>query len=205
MRLFQVVWDYIAGSILTTKGDIVKRGAAVNARLPVGTSKKVLGVNAAGDDLEYRTGIDVATTKGDIIKRGAAACARLAVGAAKKALRVNAAGDDLEYSDLDRIIEKGASAVLNVKVINISDWDMNATAAVNVAHGLTMANIRHVNILIRNDADNAHRDLEHQGDGYYSIDTTNVTLTRKSAGFFQSVDYDSTSFNRGWVIIWSIE
>lgn len=54
MRLISTVTDYIKGSLLTTKGDIVKRGATANTRLPLGAANQVLAVNVAGNDLEYK-------------------------------------------------------------------------------------------------------------------------------------------------------
>lgn len=98
MRLFAVVWDFIQGSLLTTKGDLVKRGAAVNERLAVGAAKTVLGVNDAADDLEYRSGIELATVRGDLLKRGVAEVERLPVGDVYTALMVNAARTDLMWA-----------------------------------------------------------------------------------------------------------
>lgn len=123
MRLFQVVWDYIQGSLLTTQGDIVKRGAAVNARMGVGNPKEVLGVTDSGNDLLYRPGIEIVLTKGDLIKRGAVVAQRFSIGAAKKVLGVNNAGDDLEYRDGIEIatvkgdlIKRGAAACAKLAV-----------------------------------------------------------------------------------------
>lgn len=48
------VTDYVRGSLLTTKGDILKRGAAINARLGIGSAGQIVRVNAVPDDLEYQ-------------------------------------------------------------------------------------------------------------------------------------------------------
>ena len=53
MKITQTITDYIRQSILTTKGDIVKRGISVPERLAVGSLRQVLMVNPIGDDVEY--------------------------------------------------------------------------------------------------------------------------------------------------------
>ena len=97
------------------------------------------------------------------------------------------------------------AVVLNTKSIDIGDWDMDATASVNVAHGLTLTKIRSVSVLIRNDDDDAYLDIIGTGndiDAYMSsIDSTNVVLDRVGTGSFDGVNYDSTSYNRGWIVL----
>lgn len=95
---------------------------------------------------------------------------------------------------------------LKVKVIDIGDWNMDTTASVNVAHGLTLANIRSVHVLVRNDADTSYYDSigwvsSLLADLFHSTNGTNVVPQRLTAGFFDSATFDSTSFNRGWVTI----
>lgn len=97
---------------------------------------------------------------------------------------------------------------LNIKVVNIGDWDMDASISLTVAHGLTLAKIRSVSGMIRDDADAAYYPLGTDYDpadnheaGINSIDATNVNLARANAGTFDSTSFDSTSYNRGWIII----
>lgn len=91
------------------------------------------------------------------------------------------------------------------KIINMGDWNMDSTASLAVAHGLTLANIVAVSAMIRNDADTVHYPLTRNnsnGDGSVNtIDVTNVNMTRKVGGVYDSVNFDSTSFNRGWVFV----
>jgi hypothetical protein len=104
--------------------------------------------------------------------------------------------------------------VLNVKVIEIGDWDMDATMNKSVAHGLDVAKITGVIGVVFNDSG--------EGTGSYIISgfsngvtedkvrflsntDTNIQLTRTTGGFFDSVNFDSTSYNRGWVTIWYID
>jgi hypothetical protein len=121
--------------------------------------------------------------------------------------------------DLYEYIEEVAvDAVTKVKskIIEIGDWDMDAsvdgTASLAVAHGVTAANIRSVDAIIRNDA----------GDTFYplntlagqtnvqfslnSIDATNLNLGIRTAGFFDGTDFDTdTGYNRGWVLLSYVE
>ena len=97
------------------------------------------------------------------------------------------------------------TTLLNQKVIDIGDWNMDTTLAVNVAHGLAdFKKVRTINVLIRNDADTTYTDLSWLTPGFsdaksYFISSTNVTISRSDG--FNSTDYDSTSYNRGWITI----
>ncbi len=98
--------------------------------------------------------------------------------------------------------------LLNQKVIEIGDWNMDADTSVSVAHGLTYANIRSVIALIRDDADTSVIDFASAlnnnnatSSGNLACQTTNVVLTRDLGGAFDNTNYDSTSYNRGWITI----
>lgn len=55
LRLINSTAHTIApASVTTTKGDLIKRGASSDARFGVGAAHTLLGVNPAGDDLEYK-------------------------------------------------------------------------------------------------------------------------------------------------------
>lgn len=86
---------------------------------------------------------------------------------------------------------------------DIGDWDMDADGSVVVAHdlgGSVFKNVRSIIAVVRNDADtNAYEPF--RVDGYWTLGSTNVTLFREAGGFFDGTDFDSTSFNRGWVTI----
>ena len=94
------------------------------------------------------------------------------------------------------------------KTINIGDWNMDATASVNVSHGLgsNFLNIREVSVMIYRDDVTAFLPLTSAAtggtaNGYWSTDNTNIVLNRIVSGVFDSTNYDSTSFNRGYVTI----
>jgi len=93
------------------------------------------------------------------------------------------------------------------KIIEIGDWNMDGTASVNVAHGLTVSKIVGFRVMIRNDAGDTLHQIPR---GNYStddletdavIDGVNVELGRETGGYYDDPAYDATSFNRGWIII----
>lgn len=89
---------------------------------------------------------------------------------------------------------------LNTKVIDIGDWDMDATGSVSIAHGLTDANTRPVLVTIRDDSGTSHKDFAGDG-GSINVTGGNVILGRTTGGTFDNINYNSTSFNRGWITI----
>lgn len=98
-------------------------------------------------------------------------------------------------------------ALLKTQIISIGDWNMDATASVQVAHGLTGANIRSVFVSIIPDSGTGLATaplftvISGTEAGIYDWDDTNVTLTRITGGYYDSPNYDSTSFNRGFITI----
>ena len=85
--------------------------------------------------------------------------------------------------------------------IDIGDWDMDTTVNVNVAHGLSATEwktIRSIDIMIRDDLDSSLTPLDYDS-GLYFVDSANFRLSRNTSATFNSVNYDSTSYNRGFV------
>lgn len=99
------------------------------------------------------------------------------------------------------------SVTMRRKIINIGDWNMDTTITKNVAHGLTLANIRSAQAFIRSDDASATNPLDKYDNpsglvsGSVNIQSTNVVLARTTGGLFDDTTYDSTSYNRGWVVI----
>jgi hypothetical protein len=95
---------------------------------------------------------------------------------------------------------------VQVKIVDIGDWDMDANASTSVAHGLTASTIRSVTALIRNDGDTLTYDFNYDNTSGSSLSgitvgTTAINLNRATGGQFDSTAFDSTSYNRGWVSI----
>jgi hypothetical protein len=120
---------------------------------------------------------------------------------------------DLSASNVDGSVTQ--AAVVNAlgglitKVINIGDWNMDANSSTNVAHGLSdFLKIRTVSVMIRRDDDSFIYDLQWVNSttgitsgSILSINSTNITLQRTDSGAWDSIDFNATSFNRGWVTI----
>jgi len=103
-----------------------------------------------------------------------------------------------------------ADTNLRFKTIEIGDWDMDATTNVTVAHGLTIANVRTAQLMIRSDSatvgvpsggGNTNEAAPETDVWIEALSTTDVALSRRTGGVFDNVNYDSTSFNRGWITI----
>jgi len=105
------------------------------------------------------------------------------------------------------IKETGTGAgTVRKKILDIGDWNMDSTPAADVAHGLTASKIRSVSILIRPDVGDTLLPIEYTGgadtpSGFYQIQGINIFMARVTGGSFDSTNYDSTSFNRGWITI----
>ncbi|MFA5154436.1 MAG: hypothetical protein WC554_17965, partial [Clostridia bacterium] len=108
---------------------------------------------------------------------------------------------------IDSIKETGTGAgTVRKKILDIGDWNMDSTPAADVAHGLTASKIRSVSILIRPDVGDTLLPIEYTGgadtpSGFYQIQGINIFMARVTGGSFDSTDFDSTSFNRGWITI----
>lgn len=112
----------------------------------------------------------------------------------------------LNYIGVD---DNGVNEEYIIKKIDIGDWDMDFTGTTAVAHGLTSNERKTINIIdiiVRNDADTTYYKLLAGYDGttptgvFNGITSTFINLGRAPLpGFFDSVLFDSTSYNRGWV------
>ncbi len=87
------------------------------------------------------------------------------------------------------------------KIVEIGDWNMDSTASVSVAHGLTLSKIRKISVTVVRDDSAVHVPLDYNNSGNFYADATDIALTRVGSGDFDAAIYDSTSFNRGWIVI----
>lgn len=101
---------------------------------------------------------------------------------------------------------------LRTEIVEIGDWNMDTTASVNISLSgvASQEAIRHLSVIIRNDANTNFYPLEILNgglpSGFWSIGGSNITLGRvASTGLFDSTNFNSTSYNRGWVyLVWDI-
>ena len=127
----------------------------------------------------------------------------LGTAEASKSVTVSASGATTEVANLNA----EATGGLRVKVVDIGDWNMDSTANVSVALGVTYGNIRSASVVIRSDSGGNAFNLDtpsstYEG-GYFNLQSNgNINIYRISAGYFDGTSYDSTSYNRGWITIW---
>lgn len=122
--------------------------------------------------------------------------------------KADAAAHHAKYTDAEA--RTAVSAGLKLKVIEMGDWNMDTTTTLAVAHGLTLSKIRALDGLVRSDDASTFyppsridsSGLFTTGWGIESVDGTNVNLRRIDPGSFSNTSFDSTSFNRGWVLVW---
>jgi hypothetical protein len=100
--------------------------------------------------------------------------------------------------------------LIRKKVLVIGDWNMDSTDYVLIAHGLPLSNIRSINVTIRDDNNTTavfysspYKSTDYDYfELFHYTDQTNVTIQRRTGGLFDSVVFDSTGYNRGWIMIW---
>jgi len=87
------------------------------------------------------------------------------------------------------------------KIVDIGDWDMDADNVKVVNHGLDFTKIRGVDVIIRSDDDLLRVPLIGTEGTVGLINGTQIQLARLTGGVFDGTGYDSTGYNRGFVLI----
>jgi hypothetical protein len=108
-------------------------------------------------------------------------------------------------------IDNSGGTTLKTKILTIGDWNMDTTSNRGpIAHGLgsSWTNIRHLSAVIREDSDGYRIPLLSSSasatSGHNTIevrDSTNLYLNRETGGRFDNANFNSTSYNRGWIYI----
>lgn len=110
---------------------------------------------------------------------------------------------------------KTDNALLKTKVIAIGDWNMQSTVDLSIASGVSnlQQTLRSIDVMIRKDNDSELNPFLSSimqlggggisnNQGSVNIDSGNfINLRRTAASIYDSTNYDSTSFNRGWITI----
>ncbi len=87
-------------------------------------------------------------------------------------------------------------------------WDMDDTSFtfINVAHGIgDITKVKNVDVQITKDDNSAVYNLAVANDilsGSYQIDDDNFLLKRITGAFFDNLNFNSTSVNRGYITVW---
>lgn len=93
------------------------------------------------------------------------------------------------------------ASVLNSTTIPIGDWDMVTDTGIIVTNPIPIADVRYVNVSIYSDLSQLFP-IDYSGGGSWELGGANIFLVRTPSGFFDDFNFDSTSFNRGWIIIY---
>lgn len=118
-------------------------------------------------------------------------------------------GKILNGIDYFGINENGSATVYMNKTINIGNWNMDTASSISIAHSLSSTEwktIRSLNGIIRNDSDTSYYQILPDGGGNLDsdcyinyFDSTNIYIVRKTGGFFDGADFNSTFYNRGFL------
>lgn len=199
----------------TTIGDLVIRnGLNVSARLGIGTNGQVLTVagglptwaaapgGISGLTTTYLPKATSATTLGDSL-----------ISESGSAITINGTA---EIQDGFRTAATGP--YFKTIILEIGDWDMDSTISVTVAHGLDSTTIVAISVMIIPDADaslpNYRYPIQEGNGGGAEYDNPQggvrisdnlVGIRRRTGGFFDGVDFNATSFNRGWIYVTYME
>jgi hypothetical protein len=107
-------------------------------------------------------------------------------------------------------INKNILKVVNRKIeltCEIGDWNMVSTTYIEIPHGVTYGNIRSIYVVVRNDANITMFPLDYRSyaadvpSGSWYWGTSIIRLGRYGGGYFDETNFDSTSYNRGWITI----
>ena len=111
------------------------------------------------------------------------------------------------------VTNQGAGNNLQVVILDIGTWNMDTVTTQTVAHNLSFwRTVRQVSALIYRDDtpgptpwDFNYTNNSGTGNHGIRVDGTNVYLDREASGFFDSTDFNDTSSNRGYIILWYTE
>lgn len=189
-----------------------------------GTALRIAGIRSATLDSDGDTGIEVERTADvDEVRIKTAGVDRVVI---------NATATDVDALSIGGVAVTSSAAELNIldgatssaaeidaaskgigvtiprrKILNIGDWNMDATSLVTIASGISsVSKILSVSAAIMRDDSTIAFDLSGSTEGgslggrAYWLDN-NIILERTTSGFFDATTFDSTSFNRGWVVV----
>lgn len=124
-----------------------------------------------------------------------------------------AGGGTISVATAGAITDQGGGSNLEIKIIEIGDWNMDVDQNRLITHGLTGANIISVTGHIRDDS-NVNRYAITQGRpagpvspdvAIYKWDAGNIEAVRLTGGSFDNVNFDATGYSRGKLfVIYSI-
>lgn len=205
-----VVEDPANATATKAAGKICKWGASEAFQCSALTATTIAGTTITGSGVVQGTQLTstIADGTAPLVVTSTTEVANLKAATATLATTATSATSATTATTANRVTD--GTNNIRIKVIDIGDWNMDATASVTVAHGLTLANIRSVSGVIRNDSGSTSYCITPQANAteavyMSSIGATVVSLGRAGAGIFDHTDFDATSYNRGWIAITYVE
>ncbi len=98
------------------------------------------------------------------------------------------------------------SDLIKARVVHIDTWNMDTTNSITRDFGkeITLGQIVGITVSITNDTQDKRYDPSLVENGFTEarVEGTDVILIRKTGGFFDNADFNSTTISRGDIIIW---
>jgi hypothetical protein len=136
----------------------------------------------------------------------------IASGATKVEINTTCDGNTATAAEIVKAADGIGVTIPRQLIVSIGDWNMNSTASVTVAHGLTGSKIKSVTGSFRNDTGNGFFPITSgkvQDSGVYAYqvyinnwDATSIYVYRGSSTYEAgNAEYDGTGFSRGELIV----
>ncbi|MGH1436602.1 MAG: hypothetical protein ACRBG0_19320 [Lewinella sp.] len=192
----KVLMQYYINSLTSTTSHTASDGYL--AVISGGVTKKILLEDLQFDGLGAVTGPDKNLDYVIVINADSQKIRQIAI-------------DDFaeEYGLVQNGGNTGSDTKIYTKVIDIGDWNMDSSASVSVTHGVTEGKIRGLQGIIRDDSDTQYYAIGYQAStndvafeqDWNASGSTTIDVVRKGSGSFDNTNFDSTSYNRGWITI----
>jgi hypothetical protein len=124
--------------------------------------------------------------------------------------------EEVTHERMMYVDDSGTKSIVKVytKVIEIGDWNMDTSTAKTVSHGLDdVEKVISLDVLIRTDSGESQNtktvlpliggnaDASYDLPANVGLSPTLVRMQIEGGSFWDSVIFNSTSYNRGWIII----
>ncbi len=107
---------------------------------------------------------------------------------------------------LGQLLSSNKTRPLLRDIVEIGDWNMSSTGIITVTIAMKIIRVRGIDVLIINDASTIVERLDGgnitgNANGNVALTGDYVQLAVRDGGAFDDGDHQTTSFNRGWMLI----
>lgn len=192
---------------MSTIGDILIRNSSnITTRLGIGAVNQVLTVIGGTPAWQNLPGGITGLTTGYLPK--ASSSTTLVNSIVSESTGAITVAGTIEVQG--GIRTQASGPYFKIENLLIGNWNMDTTASVTVAHGLSTnyKKMRILGIIIRDDSDTGYYPLNYISGGgvvsgsWFTNNSTNIILQRSTVGQFDNPSFSVTGgYNRGWVTI----